>query len=377
MKIAFVSDAVYPWNVGGLETLESTEAQELAKTHEVHFFSLKWPGMKKDFRHNGIMYHTLHDITAERFYRHGRRSIREAIIYALGLFRIFFYKFDYIQSNEFPIVQIPILRIYCKLTGCKLILDMHEVWDIKYWKSYLGGGVRGNMANIFTSFVLKMADAYVANSSATVEGLEKLGIDKRKIHLFSPVINDNELKEIKTKKEEKTVIFSGRLIREKRIDKWLRAVKGASKNVKGIKAVIIGEGPEKNAIAKMIKRLKLNGIVESRDFYRTANKSDLYRRIKESKVLLQMSEREGLSIIVLESLALGTPVLLPVYSPVPNEVKEMCVVRDEISIPSELGEMLNCKDKSKYIKNIDRLGNFSVSHTNKFYSNLFKKLSNR
>ena len=59
MKIAFVSDAVYPWNVGGLETLESTESKELAKHHEVHFFSLKWPGMKKDFRQNNISYHTL------------------------------------------------------------------------------------------------------------------------------------------------------------------------------------------------------------------------------------------------------------------------------------------------------------------------------
>lgn len=78
MKIAFISDAVYPWNVGGLETLESTEAQELAKTHEVHFFSLKWPGMKKDFRQNNISYHTLHDITPERFYR-ARKKVNKGV----------------------------------------------------------------------------------------------------------------------------------------------------------------------------------------------------------------------------------------------------------------------------------------------------------
>ena len=336
MKIAFISDAVYPWNVGGLETLESTEAQELAKTHEVHFFSLKWPGMKKDFRQNNISYHTLHDITPERFYRHGRRSIRESLWYSFGLFRIFFYRFDYIQSNEFPILQIPMLKIYCKLYNCKLILDIHEIWAKEYWTDYLGGGISGNLANAYASFLLRMADAYIANSTATANSLEKLGIGKEKIFTFSPVLNDRELDSIKSVKPSKTVIYAGRLIKEKRLDKWLKVVKSASKNVKGMKAIIIGQGPELNRITKIIKQLKLSKIVELRDFYRTSKKDELYKRIKESKVLLQMSEREGLSIIVLESLGLGTPVLLPDYSPIPREVKDMCVVKDETynSIPA-------------------------------------------
>jgi L-malate glycosyltransferase len=374
MKIGFVSDAVYPWNVGGLETLESAEAKELAKTHEVHFFSLKWPGMKKDFRKDNIMYHTLHEITNEKFYRHGRRSIREAVVFTFGLFRIFFYKFDYIQSNEFPIVQIPLLKFYCKITGCKLILDMHEVWGKEYWTSYLGGGIRGNLANAFASSALKMADAYIANSSVTAEKLKNLGVPENKIHVFSPVINDADLKEIKVKKETKTVIFSGRLIKEKRLDKWLKAVKAARTKVKGLKAVIIGEGPDKSEISKLIAKLKLKDVVELRDFYRTEKKDELYQRIKDSKVLLQMSEREGLSIIVLESLALGTPVLLPSYSPIPDEVKDMCIVKDEISIPYELSQMLNSDNKAKYLKNRESLSKFAVSHTNAFYSNLFKKL---
>lgn len=376
MKIAFVSDAVYPWNVGGLETLESTEAQELAKAHEVHFFSLKWPGMKKDFRRNGIMYHTLYDITMDKFYRHGRRSIREAIFYAAGLFRIFFYKFDYIQTNEFPILHIPLLKLYCKITGCKLILDMFEVWDKDYWTAYLGG-MRGSLASSYASWAIKGADAYIACSSTTAEQLGRLGVEKRKIRVFSPVINVEELKGIKAGREEKCIIFSGRLIKEKRLDKWLRAVKAVSKRVKGTKAVIIGEGPERARIARLISSLKLRGIVELRDFYRTENKRELYQRIKESKLLLQMSEREGLSIIVLESLALGTPVILPEYSPIPKEVRNMCMVKDEISIPYMLEKILKSEDKGSYIKNREELNRFSVSHTNKFYQDLFNKLKNK
>jgi|GEM_PF-763401 glycosyltransferase involved in cell wall biosynthesis len=373
MKIAFVSDAVYPWNVGGLETLESTESKELAKRHEVHFFSLRWPGMKKDFRQNNIMYHTLHHITTEKFYRHGRRSIREALVYTIGLCRLFFYKFDYIQSNEFPIVQIPLLKFYCWITGCKLILDMHEIWDKGYWTSYLGD-LPGTLASGFASWAIGGADAYIANSSVTADKLMRLGVRKERIHTFSPVIDDNELKTLKAKREGKTAIFSGRLIKEKRLDKWLSAFKSASKRAKGAKGIIIGDGPEKNNIKRMIARLHLGGRIELRDFYRTEKKDMLYKRIKESKLLLNMSEREGLSIIVLESLALGTPVLLPDYSPIPKEVKEMCIVKEEIGIPDAIADMLSSGSKSQYIKNPENLSRFSVSGVNPFYAKLFRKL---
>ncbi len=373
MKIAFVSDAVYPWNIGGLETLESTESHELAKKHEVHFFSLKWPGMEKDFVRDRIHYHTLHEISNEKFYRHGRRSIRESIVYSLGLARIFFYKFDYIQSNEFPILQIPMLRLYCKLTGCKLILDMHEVWDREYWYVYLGR-FGGTLGSFFASTVLKMADGYVVNSSVTAHRLGNLGVPERKIHIFSPVIDDKTILGIKSARESKTVIFSGRLIKEKRVDKLLEVVKLVSARVKGMRAIIIGEGPERLALERMVKRMSLSGIVEIRDFYKTEDKSEIYRRIKESKVFLQMSEREGLSIIVLESLALGTPVLLPDYSPIPEEVKSMCVVRDEMSLPYQLESMLNSPDKRKFLKNASGLERFSASKTNKFYLRMFAML---
>lgn len=375
LKIAFVSDAVYPWNVGGLETLESAEAQELAKHHELHFFSLQWPGMeKKDFRKNGIMYHTMYRIDPKNFYRHGRRSIREALIFSASLFRIFFYRFDYIQSNEFPILQIPLLRIYCSITGCRLILDMHEVWDREYWIDYLGGGIRGNLANAFASWVLKMADAYVVNSSVTAVKLASLGVPESKIHEFSPVINDEELKSIQDSGGSKLVVFSGRLIKEKRLDKWIKAVKAASTKVKGMRALIIGEGPEQAELKKLIRRLRLDKIVGMRKFYHTEKKNELYKAIKGAKVLLQMSEREGLSIIVLESLALGTPVLLPSHSPIPEEVKKMCVITDEISIPYELEKILKSSDKRKYLRNTEELNNFSISRINAFYSNLFRKL---
>ncbi len=372
MKIAFVSDAVYPWNIGGIETLEGAESRELAKKHEVHFFSFRWPGMEKEFERDGVIFHTKHNITKEKFYRHGRRSIREAMVFSIDVFRLFKYRFDYIQVNEFPVLHILPLKLYCMLYRCKLILDVHEVWDKAYWTSYLGGFF-GGIANAYASAFIKVADAYIANSSVTAGRLEECGVDKNRIHVFTPVIDDRLMGGIKPVGNSQ-IVFYGRMIKEKRLDKWLTVIKKVSMKVRGLRVLLVGDGPERNGIRDMINQLGLSKTVEMRGFYSERDKKLLYGRVKGSQLLLQMSEREGLSLVVLESIALGTPVVLPDYSPVPNEVRRMCIIEPESRIPAKIVQMLKSGDKSRYINNAKDMDGFTISNIDKFYSSLFDSM---
>jgi len=373
MKIAFVSDGVCPWNVGGIETIEYTEAASLAKTHEVHFFSLRWPGMKKNFIYKGIHYHAYHKTRKSKFYRHGRRSIREAIAFSLGIFNIFGYRFDVMEVNLFPVLHIPILKLYCKLTGCKLILDVAEVWDKNYWVRYLGA-FAGNAAYIYATLFLKSADFYIANCSDTAERLIERGVSKNMIGVFSPIIDDKRLKRINSTKKKRQIVFSGRLIKEKRLDKFIEVVKKVKERTGDVNAKIIGSGPERAKISRQIKRNGLAGTVALAPFYSERKKDALYREIKGSSVFLHMSEREGLSIMALESLALGTPVVLPSYSPIPKDVKEMCVVANERLLPSRIKNILNSRDASAFIKNKEMLRRFYISNVENFYSGIFGNL---
>ncbi len=369
MRIAFVSDAAYPWNVGGLETLERAEAEALAVAHEVHFFSFRWPGMKPEFASKGIHYHTFHPITKEKFYRHHRRSIREALVFAAGMLRIFRYRFDVIQANEFPILHLPLLRLYCALAGCRLIVDTHEVWDRGYWTTYIGA-VPGLLAFHYANFCLKGASHYISNASKTEADLRGLGIERGRITTFSPVIDDVLMRGLCEPRQKKQIIFAGRMIKEKRIDKWLLALKRLNKASR-VRGVLIGEGPEESRIRRMIRRMSLQSVVEFRGFYK--DKRRLYRRIKESSLLLHMSEREGLSLIALESLALGTPVLLPDYSPIPVDVSAMCVVEPEEKIPEAAQRILG-GPKANYIRNPGLVERFYLSRISGFYETLFSKL---
>ena len=166
------------------------------------------------------------------------------------------------------------------------------------------------------------------------------------------------------------MIFAGRLIKEKRLDKWLEVLK-KMRSRPAAHGIIIGEGPDEKNVARLIGKTGLSGRVELRHFY--PKKYELYRRIKESALLLHMSEREGLGLIVLESIALGTPVLLPSYSPIPEDIKRMCVVGEESELP-EIAEKMMKGPKSRYIKTSKMIDRFYVSKAGEFYEGLFGRM---
>jgi L-malate glycosyltransferase len=376
MRIAFAYDVPYPWHVGGIEVLNYNEVKELAKRHEVHFFTTKWPGMPgEEFTYNGAKYHARHDVDRDRLYRHGRRSIREALAYSLGLFRLFNYDFDVVVGNFFPIIHVPILWLYCRLRGAKLVLEVAEVWDREYWQSYLGWPF-GYLADAYSTMVMNSADAYVSDSSVTSQKLVARGVEAGKIRVFAACIEGAEMSSIarsaKKGGRRRRIIFSGRLIKEKRLDKWLATVKAVSERLPGVEALIIGGGPELESIRKEVRSLGLSKVVKLMPFYE--DKKDLYRAISDSSLLLHMSEREGFGIVCVESISLGTPVVLPSYTPIPEEVRSMCVVRDEKDLPGTIVEILKSKDKSSFIRNRRNMDTFLVSNVNHFYAALFKRI---
>ena len=225
MKIGFVYDVPYPWHVGGIESMNFNEAQELAKGNEVHYFTTKWPGMKEnEFKKDKIQYHAYGETDQEHIYQNGRRSVLEAFFFKFSLSNMFNHKLDVVVTNQFPILHLPIVKLYCLVTNTKLVMEVAEVWDMKYWRAYLGS-TTGSLAYNYQRLWIGGADAYVTISSKTTAELQKEGIPKDKIREFAPAIDDKLLSRIKKGKAKrtKTIIFSGRLIKEKRVDKWIDA----------------------------------------------------------------------------------------------------------------------------------------------------------
>ena len=371
-RIAFAYDVPYPWHIGGIEAMNFNEAEELAKEHDVHYFTMKWPGMRSnEFVYRGIKYHAYNEASQEKIYRHGRRSIREAAKYVLSLAQIYRHRFDVVITNAFPILHLPFLKLYCKMHNAKLIVQVAEAWDRDYWRRYIGG--IGGLSYSYSRNAIKGADMYVTISSTTTMALMKLGIPRQKIREFAPAVDDSVIRRVNSEriKRSRTVLFSGRLIKEKRLDLWLRVLAAAARRDGRIRGLIIGSGPDMYNIERQIWSLGMKDRVSFHNYY--SDSARLYRQIRKSMAILHMSEREGLGILAIEGIMLNTPVLLPDYSPIPSEVKGMCITGSDKKLEDALVS-ISAGIMPQPKADMHVLARFAKSHVREFYAKLFMKI---
>jgi glycosyltransferase involved in cell wall biosynthesis len=102
MKIAFVSDAIYPYNKGGKEKRIYEISTRLAKRgHNVHVYCMKWWKEKGIHRiENGVHLHAISRYYSLYFGK--RRSIKEAVMFAFACFKLIREDFDVINVDHIP-----------------------------------------------------------------------------------------------------------------------------------------------------------------------------------------------------------------------------------------------------------------------------------
>jgi glycosyltransferase involved in cell wall biosynthesis len=139
MKIAFVTDVLYPYVKGGAERRVWEVSRRLAaRGYSVHVYCMKyWEGADVVVE-DGVF---LHGVCrpASLYTPSGRRRIREAIYFSLNLFTpLLKGDFDVVDCNQFPFFPLFVAKFCCMLKRKKLVATWHEVWGKKYWADYLG-----------------------------------------------------------------------------------------------------------------------------------------------------------------------------------------------------------------------------------------------
>lgn len=313
MKIAFIYDAMYPWVTGGAEKRVYELATRLARNgHEVHCYSWGWwwrDEGEKDIIYKGVHLHGVGYPT--ELYSSDRRSIKEAILFAIKLFPIIMKeKFDVVDCQGFPFFSCFTMKMHAIMGKSKLIITIHEVWG-DYWYQYLGS--LGFFGKLVENLTFRLTNRIITVSDKTNRDLQKIrnipesvvipnGID------FKEIANSKEISDSEAVNEKWQVAFAGRIIKEKRVDLLLRALAEVRKEIPDIKALIIGEGPEKIEIEKLASDLELNDHVTFLGFL--DDQSELISFLKSSEVFVLPSEREGFGIVVFEANASGLPVIV-------------------------------------------------------------------
>jgi glycosyltransferase involved in cell wall biosynthesis len=237
-------------------------------------------------------------------YVEGRRSIKEAIYFARKLlFPLMKEDFDVIDCHAFPYFPCFSAKICSSLKRTPLVITWHEIWN-DYWYDYLGK--KGIFGKVVEKMTTHLTDKMIAVSERTKRDLGMIGV-RKEIKVIPNGIDFVKIGMIEASNEETDVVFAGRLIREKNVDVLIEAVNIIKKEVPDVKCMIIGDGPEKRRLEKMVYDLGLEANIEFTGFL--ADHNDVISYIKSSKVFVLPSIREGFGIVALEANACGLPVI--------------------------------------------------------------------
>ena len=119
-------------------------------------------------------------------------------------------------------------------------------------------------------------------------------------------LNFQEIKSSKPSKKKFDILFSGRLVKEKRVDLLLHSISLLKSKKPKFSCVIIGEGPERKNLEFVSSQLGLSSNVSF-----LGQVPNLYSFFKSSKIFVLPSSREGFGLSLLEASACGVvPVTL-------------------------------------------------------------------
>lgn len=127
--------------------------------------------------------------------------------------------------------------------------------------------------------------------------------------------NGIDLDQFRPSGEEKEVdllVGVGRLIQKKGFEYLIKACKVLDERGRAFQCMIIGEGEERNALEKMVVQSSLGGKVT---FLGAQPQSEVKRILKKASIFVlpciigDDGNRDGLPTVLLEAMALGTPVI--------------------------------------------------------------------
>lgn len=312
LKIAVVSDALYPWHKGGKEIRYSHLLRGLpAHGMDVTVYSMKWWDDAPEVEKSVLGSLTYVGICPRvPLYKGHRRSLTQALLFAASTFRLLTKKFDVIEADHMPYLQLLPLRVVASIKRVPLVVTWHEVWGGATWRTYMGPV--GFVAATIEKVSVRLPDRIIAVSDGTAAKLAEIGANRDRLHVVPNTIDVDELSRCGEDASAPALLFVGRLLEHKNANLAIDATSILLERGYNVRLGIVGVGPEESRLKAQVSELNLEGHVT---FFPTfESQRELWSLLRGSRVLLAPSVREGYGLVVAESLALGTPVVCALHA---------------------------------------------------------------
>lgn len=308
MRIAVAFDCFFPITTGGGERQYRAFAETFgAAGHEVDYLTRRqWDGESPQV--DGV------DVVAvcgpsELYDGSGNRRPLTALRYAAGLFAHLVRhrgRYDAVLVSALPVLNVFAARAALLGSRTRLCSDFLEVWRPEQWVDY-SGPVVGRVAAFLQRWAVRVSPETSCHSQ--MNGRRLVAVGARTAPIVSPglIYRTDSATSATTASEPPVVVFVGRHIPDKRVEAIPAALAWARTRLPGIRAVILGDGQQRQAVADEVRRLGLADVVDLPGF---VPQSELDAALAHAACLVNPSRREGYGLVVVESCAFGTPVVL-------------------------------------------------------------------
>jgi L-malate glycosyltransferase len=284
-----VTELFYP-HVAGTEKRFLEIGSRLAKRgHEVHVFTIQFDKrLPKEEIVQGMFVHRYANSKNYLSTKSGR-SLHGTLKYSfLTFLKLTGKRFDVCYSNEWPMLH----SIFIKPVVSCLVQEWCEVWT------------KSNKILFLQLFLKRLGNFHVAVSEFTGQRLINfLNMDPEKVIVVPNGVTKSHFSSDSSKKVWGRIIYVGRLVPHKHVDLLLDAFNTVKAKVPEAELHIVGSGPLLSSLKAQASKTKdcfVNGFL---------SEASLLDLMESAWIFVLPSEREGSSIVAMEAMAAGTPIV--------------------------------------------------------------------
>jgi glycosyltransferase involved in cell wall biosynthesis len=304
VRICLVYDCLFPWTVGGAERWYRNLGERLAaEGHEVTYLTLRQWDRGVDPSYSGVRVVAAGPRLS--LYRGpGQRRILPPLVFGAGIFWHLLRhgrRYDVIHTASFPYFSLLAAGLLRRLGGYAVVVDWHELWTRDYWREYLGG-VGGRIGWAVQALCLRVPQRAFCFARLTAGRLREGGLRGPVEVLEGEYAGTAEPRE--PAPAEPVVVFAGRHIPEKRPVALVAAMARLRERAPGVRAVIFGDGPERERVRAAIAQHGVGNVVDAPGF---VDGEVVEAALRSALCMVLPSRREGYGLVVVEAAAQGVP----------------------------------------------------------------------
>lgn len=339
MNIAQVSPRYHPY-IGGVETHVKEISERLVKRdYEIEVLTTDPKGKLSTEE-------VINDVIVKRF---KSWTFNESYYFSKGL-----WKYLAERSGDYDIVAAHSYHAFPAFHAVQAKKDNKFVFTPHYHGS--GHTFFRSLLHVFYKplgkIIFDKADGIICVSNYEKSLVLKNFNVNDKIVVIPNGINSREFIRLKkeTRNDNRTILYVGRLVKYKGVDYLIKALSKLSKNTH---LEIVGKGPYKKALLKLISKLSVRDRVI---FYPNLSREKLLQKYADADIFVTLSKHEAFGISISEALASGTPCIVANTSALKEWIdnKNCFVVNYPIDI-NELAYMINKVSKKRLMKALNFL----------------------